>query len=219
MIRHLGSNELVTIEWGRWWSKPSGDFREALGDSGPPRAVGSEHTREVGKAGSVGLPGSLLRPPLLVMGVTAGLSQAGVQGEEGRPVPAWTPQRGPSPVNLMSAVSSPSPESMCTQTRTFTYRLGPLRIQWSPLLVSLELFPPTSICEDCKQQPLYLDPGINAPNIVLASSVRGWYQRGLWVARATASLDGLAVVRRGARPPSKATQAGHPGQSSVRTSP
>lgn len=49
--------------------------------------------------------------------------------------------------------------------------------------------------------------------------LRGWYQRGLWVARATASSDGLAVVRRGARPPSKATQAGHPGQSSVRTSP
>lgn len=103
--------------------------------------MGSGHTREVGKAGSVGLPGSLLGPPLLVMGVTAGLSQAGVQGEEGRPVPAWTPQRGPSPENLMSAVSSPSPESMCTQTRTFTYRLGPLRIQWAPLLVSLELFP------------------------------------------------------------------------------
>lgn len=39
--------------------------------------------------------------------------------------------------------------------------------------VSLELFPPTSICEECKQQPLYFDPGSNAPKIVLAPSITG----------------------------------------------
>lgn len=72
--------------------------------------------------------------------------------------------------------------------------------------VPLELFLPACIWGKRREQPLSLDTGINAPNIVLASTVgvlAPKRARGGSEQRGPERLSGLAAVRRGARPESK----------------